>query len=86
MTFILAADPNRRFTGRITNISRATELNPDEGQSIRVTVEFDSKQLDVRQVRTDVQAKIYCGRASLGYVWLHDVFEFVDRKVLFWLW
>ena len=31
----------------------------------------------------DVMAKIYCGRRSLGYVWFHDVINFIHSRVLF---
>jgi hypothetical protein len=31
----------------------------------------------------EVTAKIYCGRRPLGYVLLHDVFEFIEARVLF---
>jgi hypothetical protein len=30
-----------------------------------------------------VTTKIYCGRASIGYVWLHDLIAFVQTKILF---
>jgi hypothetical protein len=32
---------------------------------------------------TQVSAKVYCGRRSLAFVWLHDAIAFVQSKVLF---
>ena len=30
-----------------------------------------------------VTAKVHCGRRSIGYVWLHDLFEWFQSRVLF---
>jgi hypothetical protein len=30
-----------------------------------------------------VVARIHCGRRALGYVWLHEVWEFIQSRVLF---
>ena len=86
VSFILAADPTIRYTGRVVQISNRTDPTSSDGQAIRLVVDFDNQQFDLKQVRTEVTAKIYCGKRSLGYVWLHDLFEFVHRKVLFRLW
>jgi hypothetical protein len=32
---------------------------------------------------TQVSAKVYCGRRSIGFVWLHDAIAFVQSKILF---
>jgi hypothetical protein len=32
---------------------------------------------------TQVSSKVYCGRRSLGFVWLHDAIAFVQSKILF---
>ncbi len=30
-----------------------------------------------------VTGKVHCGRRSLGYVWFHDLFAFIQAKVFF---
>ena len=84
VSFLLAADTERRFEGVLTEIAHATEVTADHQQSIRVRVAVETDELDLEQVRTGITAKIYCGRTSIGYLWLHDVKEFFDRNVLFY--
>jgi hypothetical protein len=35
------------------------------------------------KVNADVKAKIHCGRAAVGYVLLHDLWEFIQSRILF---
>jgi hypothetical protein len=35
------------------------------------------------KVGADVKAKIHCGRAPVGYVLFHDLWEFLQSRVLF---
>lgn len=35
------------------------------------------------KVQADVKAKIHCGRESLGFVLFHDVWEFIQSRILF---
>ncbi|HYO23927.1 MAG TPA: HlyD family efflux transporter periplasmic adaptor subunit [Lacipirellulaceae bacterium] len=35
------------------------------------------------KVGADVKAKIHCGRASIGYVWFHELWEFIQSRILF---
>ncbi len=82
--YILATDPSRTLHGKISEVHDAAEVQGDEGNMVLVKVKIDEHDLgpEVRPGAT-VSAKIDCGRRSLGYVWLHDVFEFVQSKILF---
>jgi hypothetical protein len=82
----LAADPNIAWTGEIISIAKVTQDDSVDGQTIRVEVAFDHSALDIKQARSGVLAKIHCGYRPLGYVWLHDIFEFFQSKVFFRLW
>ncbi|MDP1560106.1 MAG: HlyD family efflux transporter periplasmic adaptor subunit [Pirellulaceae bacterium] len=84
--FVMAAEPTRRFTGRVLSIAPVTGASTEDGSYVKVRVELESDDVRVLQTNTDVSAKIICGKASLGYVWLQDVFEFVERQVFFYLW
>ena len=81
--FILAADPNQKFSGSIVEIGTATQAHPDLGQTVRLKVEIDAREFDIRQVKSGVTAYVHCGRRSLGYVWFHPLWEFVQKQVLF---
>lgn len=83
VTFILASDPGRSLQGELIEIAEATHTDPQAGQAVRLRVKIKNNDLDFRQVRTDVRARIHCGKRSLGYVWMHDFFEFVQSKILF---
>ena len=54
------------------------------GNTVRLRVAIDKDELPDRRNGAKVTAKIYCGQRSLGYVWLHELFETVQAKVLFW--
>ena len=83
VSFILASNPGKRFTGRVQEVAKATRVDPAKGQNLLVVVEIDDPSLECRRAGTGVQAKVNCGRRSVGYVWLHDIFEFVQARVLF---
>ena len=44
--------------------------------------DVEKYKLDITK-GAEVSAKIDCGRRSLGYVWFHDVLEFIQTKILF---
>jgi hypothetical protein len=52
-----------------------TDRTPQEGKEL-------GEQASLRP-GTQVSAKVYCGRRSLAFVWLHDAIAFVQSKVLF---
>ncbi len=87
VSLILSADPGRRLQGTVESMELATRTHPGTGQSVRVTVRLnDQHDLDIRQIRTHVSARIDCGSRSLGAVWLNDLGEFVSTNILFNLW
>jgi len=49
---------------------------------VRVAVNKDDIPPESR-TGSGVSAKIDCGKRSLGYVWFHDVIEFIQSKILF---
>ncbi len=83
VTFILATDSAKTLEGELLDVAKSTRSDPVVGQSVQLKVKIVDPDLEFRQVRTDVRARIHCGKRSIGYVWLHDFFEFVQSKVLF---
>jgi len=87
VSYQLASEPGVTFHGHVRDYSQSSQVTADQQQTIRVLVEVDSADLkQLKYVDGGVTAKIHCGRRSLGYVWLHDVGEFIQSKVLFRLW
>ena len=47
-----------------------------------VTVEFDKQQVPALRPGGTADAKIHCGRRALGYVWLADLYHYIQS--LWW--
>ena len=83
--FRLSSDDREQHTGHIAEVcqtadvehrKRATAPSP----TVLVKVALDDMQLSeaaLRELRPGVSARaqIACGRRSLGYVWLHDIWD-----------
>lgn len=85
VTFILAADAKLRYEGKIIEIGESTEISAEQIQTISIRVKLDEEALPVLQAGTDVKARVYSGRTSLGYLWFHEIPEFLNRNVYFYL-
>ncbi len=86
--FILATHPEEEFTGYVAEIERSAEVRDEDGNSVKLTVEFDPELLDTpafkgKRPAAGVTARVQCGRASIGYVWLHDLIGWFQSEVLF---
>lgn len=85
--FILATHPGDELEGRVEEIHRSAEVRQEQGNTVLLRVSFDQQTL--RKIVSDpkigagVTAKVYCGEESIGYVWLHDLIDFVRSKILF---
>ena len=83
ISFLLAADTSKRYFGKIVEVEKTASLNSSNEQFIRLKAELENSELHIEQARTGVTTKIYCGRTSLGYFWLHDIGEFFQKNVMF---
>ncbi len=85
VSFILKSEPEVTYTGQIRKVAMATEIDESGVSTVLVTVAFDRKQLPKALLRPGTTAivKVHCGRRSLGFVWLHDLFETVRTQLLF---
>jgi len=87
VNYILATNPGAQRQGTVAEIHTTAELRGDEGNTVLVKSNLtkDGQELSQAERRpgASVTAKINCGRRSLGYVWFHDVWNFVQSKVLF---
>jgi multidrug efflux pump subunit AcrA (membrane-fusion protein) len=103
VTFILATNPDSedKLKGRIVVDAPSAEVNGEQGNTVRMRVAFDQKELaklveagatteaaiaELKRslkVGADVKAKIHCGRKPIGYVWFHELWEFIQSRILF---
>ena len=87
--YILASAPDREHLGTVAEKndiqSRADVVEREAGPSVRIRVSITKQDLAKMDLRPgmSVTAKVYCGQKPLGYVWLHEVWEWIERKILF---
>jgi biotin carboxyl carrier protein len=87
VTFFLALNPKEKLAGRVREIHRSAEVRGEEGNTVLVRVSFDQGRL--REVVEDPKigatatAAVHCGQRAIGYVWLHDLVDFIRAKILF---
>jgi hypothetical protein len=83
VSFALSAEPGVEFHGTLNDLALATDVDEVDGPTVLATVSFDRDQVLGLRPGATVLARIHCGRRSLGYVWLHDLYEFVQTH---WWW
>ncbi len=83
--FITATSPNAPLTGTVREIHRSAELSEEHGHVVRILVDIDEQQLKDPRPGATVTAKVQCGTRSIGYVWLHELLEWFQSRVLFHL-
>jgi multidrug efflux pump subunit AcrA (membrane-fusion protein) len=87
VTFYLAANPKQQLQGHVEEIHRSAEVRGEDGNTVLVRVSFDQQAL--RDVIADPRigmtatGKVHCGKRAIGYVWFHDLVDFVRAKILF---
>ena len=85
--FTMAAEPGKHFHGTLRRVAHATSVNADRLRVVRVKVDVDEAEIaDLKHAGSTVSAKILCGRRRLGFVWLHEAWEFIQYRILFPIW
>lgn len=83
VSFMLASEPGTTYRGQLLEVHDRAEEDPAEGSTVRLRVRFDQSLLKQPRAGAAATVKVHCGRRSLGYVWLHDVWEFIESRVFF---
>lgn len=83
VTFLLATDPDHQYEARIADVGMTTVTDEADGPQVLVTAHVDREAIPRLRPGASVVAKIRCGRRSLGYVWLHDIWDTIRTRVLF---
>jgi hypothetical protein len=73
--FELATDAGVEHTGEIIRIAQRTEVNPDNKPVVLATVQINHASLGHPRPGASLDARIYCGRQSIFYVWCHDLID-----------
>jgi len=81
--YILATDPDTNRDGRVRHIEEIAQVHGDEGNSVRVRVAINQKDISDPRPGSTVTAKLLCGRRSIGYTWFHEAVEWLQAKVFF---
>jgi hypothetical protein len=91
VSFILATHSAEHLNGKVEEIDTSAEAQGDKGNTVRMVVSFPQEDLkrlvkdpaNELKVGADAKAKVMCGQQPVGYVLLHDLFEFVQSRILF---
>jgi hypothetical protein len=72
--------------GWVQEIGRAAEVHGDEGNTVPIKVAIQGDDISLEEVRqgTPVTAKVACGRRSLGYVFFHDAYAWLQKLWFRW--
>ena len=79
--FRLAGDTEHTYRGYVESISTVAVLETADldldSPTFKVLVDVEADELATARPGMNAQVRILCGRRSLGYVWLHDIWETV---------
>ena len=85
--FRLTGDTETIYQGQVASISTVAVLDPasldQESPELEVVIEVNEPSLRSARPGMNAQVRIHCGRRSLGYVWLHDIWEAVYSWIVF---
>ena len=85
--YITKTAPGVTLVGKIKEIGHTAEVRGESGNTVLVRVAIDKSDLTSEpRPGATVTAKVRVGRASIGYVWFHDLISFVQSKILFKIW
>ena len=83
VTFLLAMDPDHRFQAQVRDVAMNTDVLENAGPQVLVTATVDRAALPRLRPGASVLARIHCGRRSVGFVWLHDLWDAVRTRLFF---
>lgn len=82
-TFTLATGGAPTYRGAVERIAGRTEVIDGQSSTTRVRIAIPDEAVEMLRPGTAIHTKIDCGRRSLGFVWLHDVYETIRSWLLF---
>lgn len=86
VTYVLATDPGTEHEGTIREINTRAEVEGQEQvNTVLIRVKIDKNELKYLRPKAGVKVKVYCGRRSIGYTYLHDAVAWLQRFKFDWL-
>ncbi|HVU88535.1 MAG TPA: biotin/lipoyl-binding protein [Pirellulales bacterium] len=83
VSFLLAMDPDHECQAELADVALNTDVLENAGPQVLITAKVDSEVLQRPRPGASVVAKIHCGRRSLGFVWLHDLWDAARTRLFF---
>jgi hypothetical protein len=85
VSYQVATALGKTLTGAVEEIALVANPEKEEGNIVVIRVKINKDDIDPadRLAGAAVSGKVHCGRRSLGYVWFHDLFEFIQTKLIF---
>jgi multidrug efflux pump subunit AcrA (membrane-fusion protein) len=80
VTYLLASDPAVTHRGHLDRLALATDAAGGKSAADAI-VALDGPLPGEARAGSQVTARIHCGRRSIGYVWLHDLIDFVRTSL-----
>jgi RND family efflux transporter MFP subunit len=80
--YILMTDPGTTHKGTVTEIHPAAESHEEHGSMVRIKVSTDDEVANLRP-GASVTADVHCGKAPLGWAFLHEAWEWLQANVFF---
>ncbi|HEY4313026.1 MAG TPA: biotin/lipoyl-binding protein [Pirellulales bacterium] len=83
VTYILENDPSHWHEGKVGDVHLAAEVRGEDGNTVLVHVAIDKHDLQELSQGAGVRSNVFCGKRAVGFVWFHDLIEFLHSRVLF---
>jgi hypothetical protein len=83
VTYVVATDPGTAHQAVVDKVAMSIERTRSGEPALRAIVAVDRPELPTSRPGATIIAKIHCGRRSLAYVWLHDLYYAVVTRLLF---
>lgn len=81
--FLFRMSPKNSYSAPLDTVNLVTDLDEVGELSTLATVPLKHSEIPDLRPGSSVIAKIHCGRRSLAYVWLRELWEFLQIRVLF---
>jgi len=85
--YVLASEPDVTRYGTLEEMQPQTKLHEEEGHSVllRVSIDVDDPETLIDDPRLGVLAKgqVKCGKRPIGYVYLHEAWEWAQVNIFF---
>jgi multidrug efflux pump subunit AcrA (membrane-fusion protein) len=82
VTFSIASEPGVKHSAIVTQIGTTVETVSDDGATLRVDASVDATEMANVRPGATVNARIHCGRSSIGYVWTRRLVDYLFFRFL----